>query len=319
MDEVVIQSGLFILGLLGLSFGAEGLVKGSSRMGKALGVKPVVIGLTIVAFGTSSPELVVSLLAAIKKSEGIAIGNIIGSNIANIGLILGLSALVSPLKVQSSVVRYDLPVMIGVSVIFVSMLLDQKVSFLNGLILFLGLLGYITYHLYNTMKVSKSNQTKTYETALDKDGSWIMNLLLLIVGFALLLGGAHLMVRSGIVLARMLGVSEVIIGMTLVSIGTSLPELATSVICAIRKESDILVGNIIGSNIFNIMCVTGIVGMVSPLSFDRSLLFFEVPVLLLFSFALLPLMKSGFVLNRIEGGALLGGYVGFIVLLFWVS
>jgi len=319
MNEVVIQSGLFILGLLGLSFGAEWLVKGSSRIAKALGVKPVVIGLTVVAFGTSSPELVVSLLAAIKKSEGIAIGNIIGSNIANIGLILGLSALVSPLKVQSSVVRYDLPVMIGVSVIFVSMLLDQKISFLNGLILFLGLLGYIAYHLYIAIKVSKSNQTKTYETALDKDGSWVMSLLLVIVGFALLLGGAHLMVRSGIVLARMLGVSEVIIGMTLISIGTSLPELATSVICAIRKESDILVGTIVGSNIFNMMCVLGIVGMVSPLRVDRSLLFFEAPALLLFSFALVPFMKSGFILNRIEGGTLLGGYVGFIALLFWLS
>lgn len=319
MNEVVIQSGFFVLGLLGLSFGAEWLVKGSSRIAKALGVKPVVIGLTIVAFGTSSPELVVSLLAAIKKSEGIAIGNIIGSNIANIGLILGLSALVSPLKVQSSVVRYDLPVMIGVSVIFVSMLLDQKISFFNGLILFLGLLGYIAYHLHNAIKVSKSNQTKTHETALDKDGSWIMNLLLVIVGLALLLGGANLMVRSGIVLARMLGVSEVIIGITLVSIGTSLPELATAVFCAIRKESDILVGTIVGSNIFNMMCVLGIVGMVSPLSVDRRLLFFEAPVLLLFSFALVPFMKSGFILNRIEGGTLLGGYVGFIALLFWIS
>ena len=146
-----------------------------------------------------------------------------------------------------------------------------------------------------------------------------MNLLLVIVGFALLLGGAHLMVRSGIVLARMLRISEVIIGMTLVSIGTSLPELATSVFCAIRKETDMLVGNIIGSNIFNIMCVIGTVAMVSPLSVDRSLLYFEIPVLLLFSFAVLPFMKSGFILNRIEGGTLLGGYVGFIALLFWLS
>jgi cation:H+ antiporter len=319
MNEVAIQSGFFILGLLGLSFGAEWLVKGSSRIAKDLGVKPVVIGLTIVAFGTSSPELVVSLLAAIKKSEGIAIGNIIGSNIANIGLILGLSALVSPLKVHSSVVRYDLPVMIGVSVIFVFMVLDKKIGFVNGLILFLGLLGYTANHLYNAIKVSKSNQKATCETALDKDGSWAMNLLLIIVGFALLLGGAHLMVRSGVVLARMLGVSEVIIGMTLVSIGTSLPELATSVFCAIRKESDLLVGTVVGSNIFNILCVLGIVGMVSPLSVDRSLLLFEIPVLLLFSFALVPFMKSGFILNRIEGGTLLGGYVGFIALLFWLA
>lgn len=319
MHEAAIQSGFFILGLLGLTFGAEWLVKGSSQIAKALGVKPVVIGLTIVAFGTSSPELVVSLLAAMKKSEGIAIGNIIGSNIANIGLILGLSALASPLKVQSSILRFDLPVMIGASVIFVSMVLDQEVGFVNGLILFSGLLGYIAYHLYNAMKGSESNQDMTSETTLDKHGSWIMNLLLLIVGFALLLGGAHLMIRSGVVLARMFGVSEVIIGMTLVSVGTSLPELATSVSCAIRKEGDILVGTIVGSNIFNVLCVLGIVGMVSPLVVDRSLLFLEMPIMLLFSFALVPFMKSGLVLSRIEGGTLLGGYIAFIALLFWLS
>jgi len=319
MTEMLVQSGFFILGLVGLSFGAEGLVKGSSRIAKALGVNPLVIGLTIVAFGTSSPELVVSLLAAIKKSEGIAIGNIIGSNIANIGLILGLSALVSPLKVRSTVVRHDLPVMIGVSVVFVCMLLDQEIGFFDGLILFLGLLGYVAFHLYDTMRVWKSNQTKTYETVSGKDRNWGMNLVMVMIGFALLIGGAHLMVSSGVVLARMLRVSEVIIGMTLVSIGTSLPELATSVFCAIRKEGDMLVGNIIGSNIFNIMCVIGTVGMVSPLGVDRSLLSVEVPVLLLFSFALLPFMKSGFILDRIEAGTLLGGYVSFITLLFWLS
>jgi cation:H+ antiporter len=166
--------------------------------------------------------------------------------------------------------------------------------------------------------VSKSNQRKTPQTSFDRNGIWIKDLLLLIFGLALLLGGAHLMVRSGIVLARMLGVSEVVIGMTLVSIGTSLPELATSVSCAIRKQGELLVGNIVGSNIFNIVCVLGIVGMVSPLGVDRNLLFFEAPMLLLFTFALLPFMKSGFLLNRIEGGTLLGGYVCFIALLFWL-
>jgi cation:H+ antiporter len=318
MNEVAIQSGLCVVGLLGLSFGAEWLVKGSSRIAKTLGVNPVVIGLTVVAFGTSSPELVVSLLAAIKKSGGLAIGNIIGSNIANIGLILGLSALVSPLRVNSTIVRYELPVMIAVSVMLVVMLVDQEVSSWDAVVLFLGLLGYIAYHLCNAIRVSKSNQRKTPQTSFDRNGSWIKDLLLLIVGLALLLGGAHLMVRSGIVLARMLGVSEVVIGMTLVSIGTSLPELATSVSCAIRKQGELLVGNIVGSNIFNIVCVLGIVGMVSPLGVDRNLLFFEAPVLLLFTFALLPFMKSGFVLNRIEGGTLLGGYVCFIALLFWL-
>ncbi len=316
MNEVLIQSGLFIAGLLGLSFGAEWLVKASSRIAQTLGVNPVVIGLTVVAFGTSSPELVVSLLAAIKKSGGLAIGNIIGSNIANIGLVLGLSALVSPLRVDSTIVRYELPVMIGVSLMLAVMLVDQKISSWDGIVLLLGLLGYLAYHLCKAIWGSKSNQRKTPETGVDRNASWIEDLLFLIAGLALLLGGAHLMVRSGIDLARMLGVSEVFIGMTLVSIGTSLPELATSVFCAIRKQGDLLVGNIVGSNIFNMVCVLGIVGTVSPLSVDTGLLFFEVPVLLLFSFALLPFMRSGFILNRIEGGTLLAGYVCFIALLF---
>lgn len=311
---MAIQIGLFILGLLGLSFGAEWLVKGSSRLARALGVKPIVIGLTIVAFGTSSPELVVSLLATLKKSEGIAIGNIIGSNIANIGLVLGLSALVSPLKVELSVLRRELPVMIGVSLLFILTLLDQKISFWDGLILFSGLLGYIGYHLYSTMKV---NQKTVYEVALNENDSRIKNALLVIVGLTLLVGGAHLMVRSGIFIARRLEVSEIVIGITLVSVGTSLPELATSVVSTMRKESDISVGNVIGSNIFNILCVIGIVAMVAPLDVDKSLLFFELPVMLLFSFALIPLMKTGFVLNRIEGAILLVGYVVFIILLFW--
>jgi len=323
---LAIQIGLFILGLLVLYLGAEWLVKGSSRLAQALGVKPIVIGLTIVAFGTSSPEFVVSLLAALKKSEGIAIGNIIGSNIANVGLILGISALVSPLKVELGVLRRELPVMIGVSLLFTVMLLDQKISFWNGLILFSGLLGYIGYHFYNAMKVqkatddfvlrSKANQKIDNETTLDENGSRLENTLLAIVGLALLVGGANLMVRSGVLIARKVGVSEIVIGLTLVSVGTSLPELATSVVSARRKESDISVGNVIGSNIFNIMCVIGIVGMVAPLDVDRGLLFFELPVMLLFSVALFPLMKTGNVLNRIEGAILLVGYGIFIICLF---
>lgn len=313
---MAIQIGLFILSLIGLYFGAEWLVKGSSRLARTLGVKPIVIGLTIVAFGTSTPELVVSLLAALKKSSGIAIGNIIGSNIANIGLILGISALISPLKVELSVLRRELLVMIGVALLFVLMLLDQKIGFWDGLILFSGLLGYISYHLYSTMRVSNTSQKAIYKTALDKNDSRIKNALLVIVGLTLLIGSAHLMVRSGILIARMLKVNEIIIGLTLVSVGTSLPELATSAVAAMRKESDIAVGNIIGSNIFNILCIIGIVGMVAPLDVDRSLFFFESLVMLLFSFALIPLMKTGFVLNRIEGAILLVGYGVFIIWLF---
>lgn len=310
-----IEIGWFMIGLLGLYFGAEWMVKGSSSLARSLGIKPIVVGLTVVAFGTSSPELAVSLLAVLEKSDGIAIGNIIGSNIANIGLILGVSALVSPLRVESSILRRELPVMLGVSLLFVALLLDGVISFADGCILFGGLLGYLAYHLYSSIKYSPRPSAEG-EAISGETSSRKWNALLVVVGLALLVGGASLMVESGIAIARTLGINEVVIGIALVAVGTSLPELATSIVSAMRAESDISVGNIIGSNIFNIMCVIGIVSMIEPLAVDRELLYFELPVMLIFSLALVPFMKTGFVLSRIEGGILLAGYCLFITWLF---
>ena len=302
--------------MFGLYGGAEWLVKGSSHLAQTFGIKPIVIGLTVVAFGTSSPELVVSLTAVLKKSPGLAMGNIIGSNIANIGLVLGLSALVSPLKIELNLLRRELPIMIGVSLLLYLMAIDLEISSWDGLLLFSGLIGYIGYHLFSAIKASRTNRENIHEVLLNRNGSRKKNALLVFIGLILLVGGAHLMVRSGVSIARAAGVSEVVIGMTLVAVGTSLPELATSLVSARRKASDICVSNVIGSNIFNTLLIVGVVALITPLEVERNLLFFELPVMVLFSLALVPLMKTGFVLSRLEGAFLAAGYIVFILWVF---
>lgn len=304
----------FTMGLFGLYWGAEWMVTGASRLAGSFGIRPMVVGLTVVAFGTSSPELAVSLIAVFEESDGIAIGNIIGSNIANIGLILGASALVSPLRVEANVLRRELPIMIGVSLLFIALLFDGQIDSTDGALLFAGLVGYLAYQLRD---VFRRNGTVD-DAGLDSNrpSQHGRNALMVVAGLGLLVAGANLMIESGIVIARLLGISEVVIGIALVAVGTSLPELATSMVSALRGQSDISVGNIIGSNIFNVMCVVGVVSMIMPLEVDRQLLFFELPVMMAFSLVLIPFMRTGFVLNRWEGGLLLAGYAVFIFYLF---
>ena len=304
----------FLVGLLGLYLGAEWMVGGASRLAVNVGIRPIVVGLTVVAFGTSSPELAVSLIAVFEQSDGIAIGNIIGSNIANIGLILGVSALVKPLRVDSDVLRRELPIMVVVSILFIALLYDGTIGLWDGCILFAGLLSYLGYQLKDVFKGDTQEKNVRLGEASAPRNGW--NVMLFLVGLGTLVVGAKLMIDSGVVIARQFGISEIVIGIALVAIGTSLPELATSLVSALRGESDISVGNIIGSNLFNIMCVVGLVAMVSPLSVDRELLYFELPIMLVFSLVLFPFMRTGFVLSRLEGGLLLLGYGLFIFSLF---
>ena len=304
----------FLVGLLGLYLGAEWMVGGASRLAVNVGIRPIVVGLTVVAFGTSSPELAVSLIAVFEQSDGIAIGNIIGSNIANIGLILGVSALVKPLRVDSDVLRRELPIMVVVSILFIALLYDGTIGLWDGCILFAGLLSYLGYQLKDVFKGDTQEKNARLGEASTPRNGW--NVMLILVGLGTLVVGAKLMIDSGVVIARQFGISEIVIGIALVAIGTSLPELATSLVSALRGESDISVGNIIGSNLFNIMCVVGLVAIVSPLSVDRELLYFELPIMLVFSLVLFPFMRTGFVLSRLEGGLLLLGYGLFIFSLF---
>jgi len=321
---LLLQSILFIVGITGVYFGAEWLVKGSSNLSRDLGIKPIVIGLTVVAFGTSSPELAVSLTASIKGSNDIAIGNIIGSNIANIGLILGIAAIVFPLKVEKVIMKRELPLMIAISVGLYFMAIDRKIGFIDGLILFTGIILFIGYQIYNTMnskRESRSSDNKTGMSESTKEkGQTRRNLLCyivyIVIGLACLLVGAHILVKSAIFIAGSFGISEMVIGMTVVAFGTSVPEMATSVVSALRKEADICVGNVIGSNIFNILMVLGSVALIRPLNVARDTLFFEFPIMLIFSLALIPMIRGNLRVNRFEGIVLVSGYFAFIFLLF---
>ncbi len=322
---MLFQSILLLVGILGVYLGAEGLVKGSSNLSRELGISPLVIGLTVVAFGTSSPELAVSLTASIKESDDIAIGNIIGSNIANIGLVLGVSALVFPLKVERIIVKNELPLMISISVVFYLMVIDKKVGFIDGSLLITGIIVFTGYQVYRTINSKKKlyNLTSSANSAEFADKqiptgrkNILMNVLFIVVGLIGLLTGAHLLVKAAIFIAGRCGISEMVIGLTVVAFGTSIPEMATSVVSAFRKEADICVGNVIGSNIFNILMVIGSVALLRPLSVKQETLFFEFPAMLLFSVALIPMMRGTSAVNRIEGFILVLGYCAFIVLLF---
>ena len=326
---MLLQSILFVVGISGVYFGAEWLVKGSSKLSRDLGIKPIVIGLTVVAFGTSSPELAVSLTASIKGSNDIAIGNIIGSNIANIGLILGVAAIVLPLKVEKVIMRRELPLMIGISAGLYFMAIDRKIGFVDGLLLFTGIILFIGYQIYHTLNSKKESRNSTASNPVSKTGTpestteesqtrrhLLSNIIYIVIGLACLLVGSHVLVKSAIFIAGSFGISEMVIGMTVVAFGTSVPEMATSVVSVLKKESDICVGNVIGSNIFNILLVLGSVALVRPLNVERGTLFFEFPIMLLFSLALIPMIRGRLTVNRLAGVVLMSGYIAFIFLLF---
>ncbi|MDN3511251.1 MAG: calcium/sodium antiporter [Candidatus Jettenia sp.] len=310
---------LFFIGLAGLYFGAEWLVKGASRFARSFNIRPIVIGLTIVAFGTSTPELVTSVMAGIRHLNDIAIGNIVGSNIANIGLILGLAAIVQPLKVNMKLINREMPIMIGISLLLYFMGWDSILSRQEGIILMVGILAYTVYVYRAALRESKSVEKEflEYEESigvtrdnLKKDIVWI------IVGLGALVGGAYLLVHSAVYIARVVGISELVIGLTVIAVGTSLPELATSMVAAIRKESDISVGNVLGSNIFNILAILGIASIIQPLQINTASLRIDMPVMLLFGIILVPIITWKFMITRIQGFLLLAGYSIYILWLF---
>lgn len=305
---------LFIAGLLLLYLGADFLVNGSSRLALSYGVRPLVIGMTVIAFATSMPEMLVSLLASMRGSADLAVGNIVGSNVANIGLILGAAALLCPIVVESSVLRRELPFMIGASLLLYGFCLDEKISAVNGLVLFVLLLVFLGYCLrsarHGSLNRSSSEQVRKEQQRRGRD------LLLILLGIAGLGFGAEMMVRSAMTIARHFGVSELVIGISVVALGTSLPELAASLVSAFKGEMEMSIGNVIGSNIFNILFVLGLCPLFSPLKVEPSLLHVDLPVMLAFSVGLL-LMCLGRRLGRAHGIFLLVCYALFIGTLFW--
>ena len=316
---MLLQIVLFFVGLAGLYFGAEWLVRGASRFARSFNIKPVVIGLTIVAFGTSAPELVTSVIAGIRHLSDIAMGNIIGSNIANIGLILGLSALVRPLNIDMKLLYREMPIMVGISGLLYFMGWDGTLSRLEGGILLGGILAYICYVYRVALKEPKAVEQEYLEfeefigaarDSIKKD------ILLIIIGLGALVGGAHFLVHSAIYIARVVGISDLVIGLTVIAVGTSLPELATSMVAAVRKESDISVGNVLGSNVFNILAVLGVASIIRPLQVNAASLRIDMPVMLLFSIFLIPIITWKFVLTRGQGVLLLVGYSLYVLWLF---
>lgn len=305
----------FIVGLAFLTLGAEWLVRGASRIAAWAGISPLVIGLTVVAFGTSAPELAINIHSAMSGQPDIAIGNVVGSNIANILLILGISAIVAPLVVQQQVVRQDVPLMIGISIATYLFALDGLISTLEGFIFFGALLFYIGFLIRQSRRESREVEREYEQEYIPSEQKnlrgWLLNIGLVAAGLGLLVLGARWMVDSAVEVARWMGVSELVIGLTVVAVGTSLPELATSVMAAAKGERDIAVGNVVGSNIFNLFSVLGLSAIVVPigLPISQAALHFDIPVMIAVAVVALPIFFTGFYIERWEGFLFLVYYV----------
>ena len=300
-------------GLLLLYFGAEGLVRGSAALAMRLGVSPLLIGLTIVAYGTSMPELLVSVTASFEGYGEIAVGNVVGSNIFNVAFILGVSALIFPLQVKTRLVRIDLPVMIVVSVLCLGLLLDHRLGRIEGIILFSGALLYtILNAVFARREPDENIPSEIGVDVLRTNKRYAVLILMILGGLFLLVAGSKLLVQGAVSLALALGVSKAVISLTIISAGTSLPELATSAIASLRKLPDIAIGNIVGSNIFNILCILGISSIVSPL---MSIGIHLADLLIMSGIAMitLPLMSTRHSLSRWEGALLSALYVLYVV------
>ena len=316
---------LCLVGFILLYYGAEWLVRGSANLARRLGVTPIVIGLTVVAFGTSAPELVVSLVSSIEGKSMIAVGNVVGSNICNIALVLGLAAVFQPLTSDKSVIKRDIPIMLGISFLLLIFSLNSMLSRIEGAILFLGVILYTFFNYYLAKKIDnpsaapKSLSLVSEVEEIEHITSRQKQILLIIVGIIGVVGGAQLVVESAIKIMTILGVSEKFIGLTIVAFGTSLPELATSIIAALRKEMDISIGNLVGSNVFNILSVLGAASLVRPIpvpgGFFASGLFIDYLVMIFTSFLPWLMMRKTFSLTRMNGLILLCCYAGYLTYL----
>lgn len=300
-----------LAGIVVLYAGAEGLVRGSASLALRLGLTPLVIGLTVVAFGTSMPEMVVSIGAALSDRSAIALGNVIGSNIGNIGLILGVAALITPLAVQAKVLRIDMPLLVALSVLVVVLLHDGRLGRLEGGLFVIGVIAYTVFSLWSARRESGAVHMEFAEGVPAASGSPVRDIVFVVVGLALLVAGAQLLVNGAVVIATAFGLSEAVIGLTIIAIGTSLPELATSAVAAAKGEGDIAVGNVVGSNLFNILSILGVTALIQPLD-ATGISQVDLWIMVGFAVLLVPLMRTGFRLERWEGAGLLGLYVVYL-------
>ncbi len=311
---------IFIVGLVVLYFAAEWLVKGSSAIALRMEITPLIVGCTVVAFGTSAPELVVSLAAVLNENDGISVGNIIGSNIANLALILGVASMIRPMEVQSQVIKREYPVMLVASLILVGLAYDGNLTRLDGGIMLAGMTIYLGYMIVLARRSMVSDDVEVdLEDLEDIDPEKSSNLkdaAMVGVGIIGLAFGAKLMVDSAVSIATVMKIPELVIGISVVAIGTSLPELATSAVAAIKGESDISVGNVIGSNVFNIFLVLGCVATITPISVGEAAITYDLWIMIAVTLCIWPIMWSGGKINRLEGGILVIGYFAYMVWLF---
>ncbi len=303
---------LFVAGLVLLVLGAELLVRGASSLARRFGIPPLVIGLTVVAMGTSAPEVAVSVRSALAGQADIALGNVVGSNIFNVLFILGLSALITPLVVSRKLVWLEVPIMIGASLLLWILAYDGSISRMEAGLLFGGLVAYTAFQVWEARREGVTAE-ELEGGDMRPGGGVALNLVLLAGGLALLVLGANWLVDAAVAMARAIGVSELVIGLTIVAAGTSTPEVATSIMAALRGERDIAVGNVVGSSIFNILGVLGIAGLVAPsgIGVAPAALAFDIPVMVAVAVACLPIFLTGHTIARWEGALFFVYYVAY--------
>jgi cation:H+ antiporter len=304
-------------GIALLYFGADRLVKGSSSLAFRFGLSPLVIGMTIVAFGTSAPELVATIEATLAGRSGIAVGNVVGSNICNIALILGVAALIYPVRTGVLLIQRDIPILIVVSIVAGVMLYDDIIYRTEGMVL----VALFILHIFYSITVAKQASTPFIEAEFEdviarKEMKPLIAAFMTALGIGLLVPGASLFISGASEIGRSLGMGDAVIGLTIVSLGTSLPELATTIVAALRKESDIAIGNIIGSNIFNLLAILGITVLISPIE-GSGVATYDIILMLVLSVLLIPLARTGFKVDRFEGGVLVIVYIVYMTQLVW--
>jgi len=322
---MLLNLAFFVIGFLMLYYGASWLVKGSSSLARNLGLTPLVIGLTVVAFGTSAPELFISVVSSIKDKSMIAVGNVVGSNICNIALVLGLAALIHPIKSNLSVFRRDIPIMLGVSLYLLLISLNSKIGRLEGASLFGGIILYTCFNYYIAVKESRRELKSgsvafahavgkiEYVTSRTRQVVWIT------AGIIGVVVGAEILIDSAVAIMKVFSVSEKFIGLTIVALGTSLPELATSIVAALKKEMDISIGNLVGSNVFNILSVLGAASLIRPIpipgGFINSGLLVDYLVMIFVGFLPWLMMRKTCIVTRRDGIILLVCYIGYVAYL----
>lgn len=323
LNYFLLTTGLFLL-----YFGADWLVRGSSSLARSMNISPLVIGLTVVAFGTSAPEMVVSAVASLQNKSMIAIGNVVGSNICNIALVLGTTALIMPIKASQSVVKRDIPIMLLISVFLLLLSFNSEISRPEGFTLFTGIILYTLFNYHVSKKEtlpilsSENSMDKRVESELENIGyveSRVKQVVIIVAGIAGVLIGAQVLIDNAVIIMKVFGVSEKFIGLTIVALGTSIPELATSVVAAMRKELDISIGNLVGSNVFNLLSVIGITALIRPITisggFIESGLIIDYFVMMFISFLPWLMMRNNYTIKRKDGLVLLCCYVFYITYL----